>query len=115
MARTSQPLQAKEPKRDRTIPDEIWQIPRLVAEVGQALGLDQGKLAKAAGLSQSKISQLLAYNNLKAIRVITVLRLEKALRFEHGALTKRAVIPFRANADTPQPPSAVRQSEPVSA
>ncbi len=89
MARTSQPLEDRPPsRRDWSVSDEIWDIPKLVARRGRALGIDQQELARRAGVSQGTISKLLSYKTLKRFPMATAFALEDALSAP-GLLTQR--------------------------
>lgn len=114
MARTSKPLEAKPPKRDPAIPDELWELPARVVRLGTKLYADQKALAKAAGVSQPTISKTLSYNNLKRFDARTAIKLARALETTVGFLIagEGEVVPVRRSSSTPVPPSAVRSTQP---
>jgi transcriptional regulator with XRE-family HTH domain len=105
-------LTALEPKRRPPgIPDELWALPRRVAEAGRRRKLSQEILAKRSGLAQSTVSRLLSYIGLERMRVSTLISIERALKVRPGWLTSSDPVPF-VDDEEPQSETRPRSSNP---
>lgn len=83
-------LRPKEPqKRPPGIPDGIWYFPRNLADHANARKISPKELAKMAGISPSKITRWMQYNegSLRSLGFLEVWALEDAMGLPRDALT----------------------------